>query len=158
MEERNAVNYVQDNEVLAVENAIALWHTLPSHMRTQVRRDRLADLYVQSTVYTHMRARGVAKQKTGTPGPEGSLAKLRGGELHQAVYELCLELLGADGMLWDTYEMRQPASWYEFGVIPRDVRRAFLRSRANTIEGGTNEIQRNIIAEHVLGLPREPRA
>lgn len=157
MEERNAVNYVQDNEVPAVESAIALWHALPSHMRTPVRRDRLADLYVQSTVYTHMRARGVAKQRTGTPGPEGSLAKLRGGELLQAVYELCLELLGADGMLWDTYEMRQPASWYEFGVMPSDVRRAFLRSRASTIEGGTNEIQRNIIGEHLLGLPREPR-
>ena len=122
-----------------------------------MRRDRLADLYVQTTVYTHMRARGLAKQKTGTPGPEGSLAKLRGGELNQLVYELCVELLGANGMLWDTYEMRQPQNWSEFGVMPSDLRRAFVRSRANTIEGGTNEIQRNIIAEHVLGLPREPR-
>jgi alkylation response protein AidB-like acyl-CoA dehydrogenase len=104
-----------------------------------------------------MRARAVAKQRTGTPGPEGSLVKLRGGELNQAVYEMCVELLGADGMLWDTYDMRQPSSWYEFGVMPSDVRRAFMRSRANTIEGGTNEIQRNIIAERVLGLPREPK-
>jgi alkylation response protein AidB-like acyl-CoA dehydrogenase len=156
MEERNAVNYVYDNEVPAIEHAIALWRSLPCEARTLVRRDRLADLFVQSTVYTHMRARGLAKQKTGTPGPEGSLAKLRGGELNQLVYELCVELLGADGMLWDTYEMRQPRTWYEFGVMPSDLRRAFVRSRANTIEGGTNEIQRNIIAERVLGLPREP--
>ena len=157
MEERNAVNYVQDAEVPAVEHAIALWHSLPADARTPVRRDRLADLVVQTTVYTHMRARAVAKQRTGTPGPEGSLVKLRGGELNQAVYEMCVELLGADGMLWDTYDMRQPSSWYEFGVMPSDVRRAFMRSRANTIEGGTNEIQRNIIAERVLGLPREPK-
>ena len=57
------------------------------------------------------------------------MAKLRGGELNQAVYEMCVELLGADGMLWDTYEMRQPSSWYEFGVMPSDVRRASTQSR-----------------------------
>jgi len=157
MEERNAVNYMQDNEVSAVDRAIAFWRSLPDDARTAVRRDRLADLVIQTTVYTQMRARGMAKQKTGTPGPEGSLAKLRGGELNQAVYEFCLELMGADGMLWDTYEMTQPSNWYEFGIGPSDLRRAFVRSRANTIEGGTNEIQRNIVAEHILGLPREPK-
>ena len=54
--------------------------------------------------------------------------------------------------------MTQPSSWRDFNRIePGDLTRAFLRSRAATIEGGTNEVQRNTIAERVLGLPREPK-
>ncbi|HYD10553.1 MAG TPA: acyl-CoA dehydrogenase family protein, partial [Acidimicrobiales bacterium] len=91
-------------------------------------------------------------------GPQGSLVKFASGDLNQALHELRVDLLGADGMLYSTYEMTQPASWREFNRIePGDHARAFLRSRANTIEGGTNEVQRNTIAERVLGLPREPK-
>ncbi|HEY4331270.1 MAG TPA: acyl-CoA dehydrogenase family protein, partial [Ilumatobacteraceae bacterium] len=58
---------------------------------------------------------------------------------------------------YGSYEMTQPMAWQETGMLPGDPTRALLRARANTIEGGTNELQRNTIAERLLGLPREPR-
>jgi alkylation response protein AidB-like acyl-CoA dehydrogenase len=104
-----------------------------------------------------MRARGVALQRLGIPGPEGSLVKLASGDLTQEVYELCLAMVGAPGMLYGSYEMVRPTDWHDMGIQVGDLPRAFLRSRANTIEGGTNEVQRNTIAERILALPREPR-
>jgi alkylation response protein AidB-like acyl-CoA dehydrogenase len=83
------------------------------------------------------------------------VGKLAVAELNKAIYDCCVDLLGADGMLYQSYEMSRPES---MGFLPtRDVQRAFLRSRANSIEGGTSEIMRNILGERVLGLPREPR-
>jgi alkylation response protein AidB-like acyl-CoA dehydrogenase len=58
-------------------------------------------------------------------------------------------------MLLDGYDVARPTSWSEAGAKPGDVRRAFLRSRAYPIEGGTVEIQRNTIGERILGLPRD---
>ncbi len=63
---------------------------------------------------------------------------------------MAVSLLGAAGMLYDTYELLVPEG-------PEDVRRSFLRSRANSIEGGTSEIMKNNLGEQVLGLPGEPR-
>ena len=158
MEERNAVNHVLDHYVPSIEQALALWRSLPRDRRRPVLRDRLVDLYVRWEANELMRARDVAQQRAGIPGPQGSLVKFSSGDLNQAIYELCVDLLGADGLLYTTYEMTRPASWDEFNRIPAgDFTRAFLRSRANTIEGGTNEVQRNTIAERVLGLPREPK-
>jgi 3-oxochol-4-en-24-oyl-CoA dehydrogenase len=94
-------------------------------------------------------------QGTGAPGPEGSIAKLQMAELNQAVYELCVDLLGTDGLLIDTYERFAPTGTSLDGV--RDVRKSWLRSLANSIEGGTSEVQRTILGERVLGLPGEPR-
>ena len=89
------------------------------------------------------------------PGPEGSIAKLQMAELNKAVYELCVELLGTDGLLIDTYERFAPTGTALDGV--KDVRKSWLRSLANSIEGGTSEVQRTILGERVLGLPGEPR-
>ena len=75
--------------------------------------------------------------KRGVPGPEGSLPKWQWGEINQALTELAVDILGEEGAYWDspwTYRL--------------------LRSRANSIEGGTTEILKNIIAERVLGLPK----
>jgi alkylation response protein AidB-like acyl-CoA dehydrogenase len=120
-----------------------------------VLRDRLVKLWVQAETLrlTNMRARQL--RKAGTPGPEGSVSKLASAELNQRIYELCVDLLGAEGMLYpDGYQMRRPE---RAGMTSRDVRWSFLRSRANSIEGGTSEIMRNILGERVLGLPGEPR-
>lgn len=78
-----------------------------------------------------------ATMKTGVPGPEGSLGKWEWATLNQEMTDLATEILGVDGLKADeewTYR--------------------FLRSRANSIEGGTTEVLKNIVAERVLGLPR----
>jgi alkylation response protein AidB-like acyl-CoA dehydrogenase len=157
MEERNATNHVLDHSSPSIDEALALWRSLPAERRTATFRARLMDLYIRWNANEFMRARGVARQRLGVPGPEGSLVKLAAGDLNQAVYELCIAMMGAQGMLYGSYEMRRPISWHDMGIQAGDITRAFLRSRATTIEGGTNEIQRNTIAERILAMPREPR-
>ena len=111
---------------------------------TAVQRDRIAYEWIglQGVRYTNYRALTKLMQ-TGVPGPEGSGAKLWWSEANQRVTKLALELLGPEAQLtdgagrWDGYWQHQQ-----------------LRSRGNTIEAGTSEILRNIIAERVLGLPR----
>jgi alkylation response protein AidB-like acyl-CoA dehydrogenase len=96
----------------------------------------------------------------GRPGPEGSGAKLAYARLNQAVSSFELELLGQDGLLYDDW---QTDTWridrpIEVDFFIRSPGFRYLRARANSIEGGSSEIQRNIIAERVLGLPREQAA
>ncbi|MBC7930436.1 MAG: hypothetical protein H7Z38_07675 [Rubrivivax sp.] len=78
--------------------------------------------------------------KTGTPGPEGSTQKLYWSEMNQRTQQIAQEILGPYGQLKD----------FDNGLWEY----AYLRTRGNTIEAGTSEIQRNIIAERVLGLPK----
>jgi alkylation response protein AidB-like acyl-CoA dehydrogenase len=94
-------------------------------------------------------------RRAGTPGPEGSVAKLAFAEENQRTSELCVNLMGSDGMLYATdYPKIRPT---ESAMTGGDMRKAFLRMRANSIEGGTSEVMRNIIGERVLGLSGEPR-
>jgi alkylation response protein AidB-like acyl-CoA dehydrogenase len=158
MVERFAVNQLLDNTVPAIDHARQVWDSLPHEQRSAARRARLAELIVESRVCDMTRRRGAALVERGAPGPEGSIVKLYSAELNKRVYEFCLDLRGPAGMLYDSYAMRQPATWHEVGIPDGDVQRAFLRSRANSIEAGTSEIQRSTLAERVLGLPREPRA
>jgi len=118
-------------------------------------RDRVMKLWVEAEAARLTNIRAHQNRSTGTPGPEGSTAKLVYAELNKRIYELAVDLLGPEGMLYDTYESIQPQTPEE---VPKDVRRRFLRSRANSIEGGTSEIMRNILGERVLGLPGEPRS
>jgi alkylation response protein AidB-like acyl-CoA dehydrogenase len=101
-------------------------------------RQRIAQLQVEVELLRLNSWRGLTQiMKRGVPGPEGSLPKWQWGEIHQALTELAAEILGEDAAEWDnpwTYRL--------------------LRSRANSIEGGTTEILKNIIAERVLGLPK----
>jgi alkylation response protein AidB-like acyl-CoA dehydrogenase len=101
-------------------------------------RDRLAQLYIEAEVLRLNAYRGLsAIMRDGVPGPEGSLGKWQWAEVNQALTELAMDLRGPRAVLYDdTWTFR------------------FLRARANSIEGGTTEILKNIIAERVLGLPR----
>jgi alkylation response protein AidB-like acyl-CoA dehydrogenase len=107
-------------------------------------RDQIAQLYVDLMGLRFTNYRSITTlMRTGVPGPEGSVAKLHWSETNQRLTALALELLGPDaqvsgeGGFWAGYWQYQQ-----------------LRSRGNTIEAGTSEILRNIIAERVLGLPR----
>jgi alkylation response protein AidB-like acyl-CoA dehydrogenase len=105
---------------------------------------------------TNDRAKG--SMSSGTPGPEGSVGKLLSAELNQRVYEACVDLLGSDGLAYEPgYELRRPERGAPRDFL-EDLKHTFLRSRANSIEGGTSEIMRNILAERVLGLPSDLRA
>jgi len=103
-----------------------------------VARDKVAREWIdlQALRYTNYRAL-TTYERTGIPGPEGSVAKLRWSEQNQRLTKLGRELLGDDGILDDGWWHHQQ-----------------LRSRGNTIEAGTSEVLRNIIAERVLDLPR----
>jgi alkylation response protein AidB-like acyl-CoA dehydrogenase len=82
--------------------------------------------------------------------------KLASAEHAQRVTEFAVDLLGMDGGLISDYEPRRPGLPIG-GDAPHDTTKAYLRSRANTIEGGTSEILRNILGERVLGLPGDIR-
>jgi alkylation response protein AidB-like acyl-CoA dehydrogenase len=101
-------------------------------------RQRLAQLLIEAEVLRLNAYRGLsATMRTGVPGPEGSLGKWHWSEINQSLTELAMDVEGPRAMLADdTWTYR------------------FLRARANSIEGGTTEILKNIVAERVLGLPR----
>jgi alkylation response protein AidB-like acyl-CoA dehydrogenase len=110
-------------------------------------RQRLARAVIESRVLRMTNLRAAAARKAGRqPGPEGSITKLFQAEHNQRLQDLAVDLLGGAGAAWD------PADRAVGATV-----RGFLRSRANTIEGGTSEIMRNIIGERVLALPKEPQ-
>ena len=138
--------------------ALAIWHERFEGSTTpvaRVLRDRLLSLWVAAEAVRLTNIRAAQLRSSGTPGPEGSVAKLAFAEQNQRIYELCVDLLGAEGMLHSSdYPKVRPSA---VGLQGTDVHKAFLRARANSIEGGTSEIMRNILGERVLGLPGEPR-
>jgi alkylation response protein AidB-like acyl-CoA dehydrogenase len=137
-----------------IGDALKVWREHPeSH--DPVRRDRLARLWIDAEVLRLTNARAAANRKAGAAGPEGSVAKLAFAETNRSIYELCMDVLGADGLLYPSYEMVRPEEASLTGG--GDPRKMFLRSRAYSIEGGTSEILRNVLGERVLGLPGEPR-
>ena len=101
-------------------------------------RQKFAQLYIEAEALRLNGWRGLTQiMKNGVPGPEGSLPKLQWASVNQGLTELAVDIRGDDGPLKDS-----------------DWTYRFLRSRANSIEGGTTEILKNIIAERVLGLPK----
>ena len=100
-------------------------------------RERIARLQISTEALRLGGLRSLTQtMRTGIPGPEGSLSKWQWATANQALTELATEVMGTEGL--------QSSEWtYKF-----------LRSRANSIEGGTTEVMKNIIAERVLGLPR----
>jgi alkylation response protein AidB-like acyl-CoA dehydrogenase len=123
--------------------------------RADVLRDEVLQAWVRTEVFRLTNIRASDARRRGTPGPEGSVAKLAFAEENKRLYELCVDLMGADGMLHSgTYELIRPT---QTAMGTSDLHKAFLRSRANSIEGGTSEVMRNILGERVLGLPGDVR-
>jgi alkylation response protein AidB-like acyl-CoA dehydrogenase len=119
-------------------------------------RSELLQSWVRNEVGRLTNWRASDLRTAGTPGPEGSVAKLAFAEENQRTSELCVDLLGAEGMLYGSnYPQVRPS---ESAMSGGDMRKAFIRMRANSIEGGTSEVMRNIIGERVLGLAGEPRS
>jgi alkylation response protein AidB-like acyl-CoA dehydrogenase len=119
-----------------------------------VQRDQFVQLWIQAEVTRLTKMRASQLRRTGTPGPEGSVAKLAFAELNQRITEFCVNVLGPEGQLYpDGYEFDAGNN----GIHSGGPQHLFLRARANSIEGGTSEILRNILAERVLQLPAEPR-
>ena len=107
---------------------------------------RLATARAEVAALRSMTVAGISRtRRSGMPGPEGSLIRAFHGELHQRVYQLGMEIIGTDAL----------------GLTPIDGdgnwTGPYLQSFAYTIGGGTTDIQRNIVGERVLGLPRPPR-
>jgi alkylation response protein AidB-like acyl-CoA dehydrogenase len=102
-------------------------------------RQSIADYHLRSRIL-QLRAMKVAGEidRDGAPGPDASMVKLAWSEINQGITETALEILGVAGAVEDGNPWPQ----------------AFLRAQANTIEAGTSEVLRNILAERVLGLPR----
>ena len=140
-----------------IDEAVRLWQQLPADEQTSPRREHLMKLYCVSEAMRLTNVRAGAKAKVGNPGPEGSIAKLALSDFNKVCTEFCVELLGAHGMVEYDFTFRRPENLSVDG-IDHGVRHSFLRSRANSIEGGTTEIMKNILGEQVLGLPGEPRS
>ena len=123
----------------------------------QVLRDRVVRLWTEAEVLrlTNWRARTLSS--AGTPGPEGSVGKAVSAELNQRIYECLIDVMGSEAMLFPQgYPMSRPDQSGSASYRDPSPVKGFLRSRANTIEGGTSEVMRNILGERVLGLPKEP--
>lgn len=129
------------------------WRTHPLQ-RTPELHDRLLRLWVEAEVSRFAGARMRQKLALGQPGPEDSAMKLTFAALNQQLSGLELELLGEEGLRYSDWTEVRPT---RVDFNGRDAGYRYLRAKGNSIEGGTSEILRNIIAERVLGLPSEPR-
>ena len=116
-----------------------------------VMRQRIAAAYGEERIreWTNQRVRA-GLQAGRAPGPESSIGKVHQGPLNQRIQQIAVDLLGPGATAWAA----ETTAGYA-GSLPFEVA-GMLRSRANTIEGGTTEVNRNIVGERVLGLPREP--
>jgi len=129
----------------------------PGGWDNPVHRDQVIALWCEERVrdWTNQRVR--AQVRAGrAPGPESSIGKVHQGWLNQRIQVLAVDMLGAAATAWPTESgdaPTEPDAWA--ATIPYELR-GMLRSRANTIEGGTTEVNKNILGERVLGLPREP--
>jgi alkylation response protein AidB-like acyl-CoA dehydrogenase len=114
-------------------------------------RQRIAAAYSEERIreWTNQRVRAGLRAGR-APGPESSIGKVHQGALNQRIQQIAADLLGPRATAWEA----DTAAGYA-GSLPFEVA-GMLRSRANTIEGGTTEVNRNIVGERVLGLPREP--
>ncbi|MDY7099732.1 MAG: acyl-CoA dehydrogenase family protein [Actinomycetota bacterium] len=126
--------------------AVEAWEG--SDRKDPAMRDQLMRFWVEAEVNRLTNIRAAQNRRLGTPGPEGSIGKLAYAELNKRVMSFVMELMGPEAMLYGDYDAMEGYA---------DPRAYFLRTRANSIEGGTSEIMRNILGERTLGLPGDVR-
>ena len=123
-----------------------------------VERDRLMRLYSEEKIraWTNDRVRATIKAG-GTPGPAASIGKVQQSQLNQALQLAAADLAGMGSVAWMPGDPSEEQDSIEAWAAHMPyASKGMLRSRANTIEGGTTEVNKNVIGEKVLGLPREP--
>ena len=137
----------------AIRDLVKTWKTLPDDRKDPAVLDRVMKLWSRAEILRLTNIRANQSRKMGDPGPEGSIGKGASAELNKDVYDAVVDLLGADGMLYGSYAMTRP----DHAMGWETMQKAFLRMRANSIEGGTTEVMKNILGERVLGLPGDVR-
>ena len=140
----------------AIGAVVASWKKLPEWERSPARLDQVMQLWVKAETLRLTNMRAGQNAKRGQPGPEGSVGKLMSAELNKEIYSLAVEMEGMAGQVDFDYTFRRPGT-VDLDGSGSGVGYAFLRARANSIEGGTSEVMRNILGEQMLGLPGEPR-
>jgi alkylation response protein AidB-like acyl-CoA dehydrogenase len=139
-----------------IGEAVATWNESGSGDAST--RRELARLWGEVEAMRLTSLRAAENMQAGVPGPEGSTGKLAWADLNKEVTSFTVAMLGLEGaIIPEGYTLE--ATSYDTREFERVMsrQRAFLRARANSIEGGTSEIMRNILGERVLGLPGEPR-
>ncbi|GAB2759305.1 acyl-CoA dehydrogenase family protein [Salinifilum aidingensis] len=154
MNERVAIGGSNHERESGMIGALAgLWRADPG-VRGAARQDRLLRLWVEAEAARLTSQRLRQQIAVGAPGPEGSAAKLTFARLNQEISGMEVEIRGADGLHYDDWTFRRPD---RTTFTDRGPGYRYLRAKGNSIEGGTSEVLRNIIAERVLGLPGEQR-
>jgi len=154
MNERMAIGGAATRESGMVGVLAALWRERPE-LRRPALHERLMRLWVEAEAFRLSSERQRQQLLAGRPGPDGSGSKVTFAALQQGSTALELEVLGAEGLHHEDWSLRRPteSNWLAGGASHR-----YLRAKGNSIEGGTSEILLNVIAERVLGLPREPQS
>jgi alkylation response protein AidB-like acyl-CoA dehydrogenase len=150
MSERVAIGGSSSREDGMLGVVAGTWRSRPE-VRDPRLHDRLMRLWVETEVMRITGQRLRQKLAAGAPGPEGSAMKLVFARLAQELSALEVEMLGEEGLRYDDWSLRRPD---RVDFTGRGPGYRYLRAKGNSIEGGTSEILRNIIAERVLGLPR----
>ena len=139
-----------------IGTAVETWKA--SGSGSQGERRELARLWGEVEAMRLTAIRATEKMQAGVPGPEGSTGKLAWADLNKEVTSFTVSMMGLDGATIPEGYTLEPTV-YDTRMTERVLspQRQFLRARANSIEGGTSEIMRNILGERVLGLAGEPR-
>ena len=130
-----------------------LWRKRPE-VRTPGMQDAVLRYWVAAEAARLAGERLRQSLAAGQPGPEGSAQKLTFARLNQEMSGLEMELSGEAALRYEDWTMRRPR---DVDFVGRSPGFRYLRAKGNSIEGGTSEILRNIVAERVLGLPSEKR-
>jgi alkylation response protein AidB-like acyl-CoA dehydrogenase len=139
-----------------IGGAMEVWQS--SGSGDNATRRELARLWGEVEALRLTTSRASQNSTAGVPGPEGSTGKLAWADLNKEVTSFTLSMMGLDGATIPEGYQLEPTT-YDTREVERVMspQRQFLRARANSIEGGTSEIMRNILGERVLGLAGEPR-